>query len=572
MNSKITPSEYQKEIFTFIEKGVGNAIVNARAGSAKTTTLVMGIEYIPEKERVIVLAFNKSISDELSRKIKKRNVYVRTFHSLGLSIIEENVEFKPEVNDYKYKTFITKNIDELSGGVYGALDKRDKADYLKNCLSLVDLSRDNFSQSFQEVVDTAEKYGLVLEGTEPYVVLDALEWGRNNLEIIDYGDMIWLPCELQMSTKKYKYDWILIDEAQDASILRQKMMDKCFKRSTRFIAFGDPKQCIYAWAGADIDAFNNFKNRDNTTEFKLPISYRCSEAVIKLAQNFVPEITPGPNALKGTVKQNVSYYEAESGDMILCRNTAPLMKLYTEYLEKDIKSYIRGSDIAKSLINYIKCTKQTQLNSSLLSEGVISTLYYYLISLLSKIIKKHGLTIEDATNTSEFASLYDTIKAIESLSKGLSTAEQLIERINNIFSDDTKEGICLSTIHKAKGTEAQNVFLLCPSLIPSKFATKQWEIESEDNLLYVAITRAKNNFCYVDEKLFSPRKAYSDASLTADIEYIIRCLINIYGTNPLTGERVNGSQRYKKPVKSQPIRQTTKKKVGAVKFSDFLKK
>jgi ATP-dependent exoDNAse (exonuclease V) beta subunit len=61
-----------------------------------------------------------------------------------------------------------------------------------------------------------------------------------------------------------------------------------------------------------------------------------------------------------------------------------------------------------------------------------------------------------------------------------------------------KEGIALSTIHKAKGLEANNVYIACPSLMPSRSATQDWEKEQEHNLMYVAFTRAKNKLVFLD--------------------------------------------------------------------------
>ena len=84
----------------------------------------------------------------------------------------------------------------------------------------------------------------------------------------------------------------------------------------------------------------------------------------------------------------------------------------------------------------------------------------------------------------------------------VANVQQLKDMIANIFSDDV-QGIMLSTIHKAKGLENENVYFLCPELIPSKFATQPWELEQEENLRYVAITRAKQKLVYVSVETFT---------------------------------------------------------------------
>jgi superfamily I DNA/RNA helicase len=108
---EFTPSKFQKEIFNFIEKGTGNAVINAKAGAGKTTTIVKAMELIKPNKNVLFIAFNRSIEEELSQKLKQyKNVDVKTFHSLGVSLakkyIKKNNEM--EVNEYKYSLYIDK--------------------------------------------------------------------------------------------------------------------------------------------------------------------------------------------------------------------------------------------------------------------------------------------------------------------------------------------------------------------------------------------------------------------------------------------------------------------------------
>ena len=41
------PSKYQKAVYTYILKGKGNAVVDAVAGSGKSTTIVNALKIIP---------------------------------------------------------------------------------------------------------------------------------------------------------------------------------------------------------------------------------------------------------------------------------------------------------------------------------------------------------------------------------------------------------------------------------------------------------------------------------------------------------------------------------------------
>ncbi len=105
------PSIYQQKIFDFVQHGTGNAVVRARAGSAKTTTMVAAMKLIPRTERCLFIAFNKSIVEELSKKLEGyTNCTVKTVHSLGFSVVAANLEHTPKVDEYKYRNHLKNNI------------------------------------------------------------------------------------------------------------------------------------------------------------------------------------------------------------------------------------------------------------------------------------------------------------------------------------------------------------------------------------------------------------------------------------------------------------------------------
>ena len=98
--------------------------------------------------------------------------------------------------------------------------------------------------------------------------------------------------------------------------------------------------------------------------------------------------------------------------------------------------------------------------------------------------------------------LQQRMDVIECLSGEVNSVKELKSMIADIFTDDVK-GILLSTIHKAKGLQNKRIFFLCPELIPSRYATMDWQFEQEMNLKYVAITRAQEELVYVSGKQFS---------------------------------------------------------------------
>ena len=96
------------------------------------------------------------------------------------------------------------------------------------------------------------------------------------------------------------------------------------------------------------------------------------------------------------------------------------------------------------------------------------------------------------------------INAIGAMANGINSVDELLGKIDVVFPKKVqKEGIKLSTIHKSKGLECENVYIACKSLMPSKNATTKWEKRQERNLMYVAYTRAKNKLGFLDEKEFN---------------------------------------------------------------------
>ena len=67
-----------------------------------------------------------------------------------------------------------------------------------------------------------------------------------------------------------------------------------------------------------------------------------------------------------------------------------------------------------------------------------------------------------------------------------------------MFSDDV-EGVVFSTVHKAKGLQSPTVYILNPELMPSAHASSDWEIQQEENIQYVAYTRAQVQLVFIRE-------------------------------------------------------------------------
>lgn len=525
------PSKYQEAIFEFIRNSQGNLVIEASAGSGKTTVLVNILRLLDAKTKKLFCAFNTDIVKELKKKTKGiENVDVRTMHSLGnLMILRNlNVDYIPIV-ETKYKEHIYSNIGDYTNTI-NSIGKKGYMKYVNNVSKLVDFARYNLADSVEEINMLSQRHDIDIINDEAEVVLAIMDWGKENLESIDYTDMVWLPNVLHMKPLGLQFDFILLDESQDFSIAQRELILRCQKMGTRYVFVGDSFQAIYSFASASPESFQKLKELPNTTCLPLSISYRCPKKVVKLAQTLVESIEYKEDAIDGNIIYNAKLEDVKDGDMILCRNNAPLMKVYNDLIRMGRKCFIRGKDIGNNLKKIIKDSKQELLNSDLKEDGLFIQLYDQLFNMVSDIMRKTNLDKQSVMNMSIVVNKLDVINALYVLSENLTTTQELMNRIDIIFSDRKKnEGIALSTIHKAKGLEAENVYIACRSLMPSPSATQEWEIIQEKNLIYVAYTRAKNTLGFLDEKDF---QNFTNTTISSEnLKFAEYCVNTILGRN-----------------------------------------
>ena len=570
-NKEYKPSKYQLAIYDFVEHGLGNAIISASAGSGKTYTIIKLLDYIPKDKKVLIVAFNRDIRQEIKAKVINaghKNVQVDTFHSLGYKILNANFNRRfvnTDPNEYKYSNYISSNISQLSTINTFRLGKQF-SQYISNIQNLVNFGRCYLSETVEDLDKICERYGIICIADEKEVAVKVLEWGEKCLDEIDYTDMVWLPNTLHLDSKFYKYDWIIVDECQDLNMVEKDMLFTCRRMGTRMMFFGDKAQAIYSFSGADSEAFDKLKDLEDTIQLPLSISYRCPKNIVEYVHYLVPTIEyDKKNKTKGEVIENANLADVKDGDMILCRNNAPLAQIYIELLRNGVKAKILGKDYSANLSKTIRNTKEELLNVDLSVQGVFSKLYDIFYDLVETAMHKQNITKEEALTSSTIIAKLDEIKVLEILSEGLTTSKELQERIKDIFTDNKESGIILSTIHKSKGLESPNVYIACKSLMPSKTAKQPWEIEQENNLIYVAYTRAKKKLGFLDETEFKQFDAYNPETIRSlkSKQYIIDKLYNKKRNEVTTldqarhiienAEKLSGTTQDKSELTPKPI-------------------
>lgn len=464
------PSKYQKEIFNWVKRGAGNLVVEARAGSGKTTTAVKSLQYLSASRTPVYLAFNNHIALELRSRLPAGHE-ARTYHSLGLAILRR------ALGD------VTIDQDKLDKFLSGYVDKKTQKHLYYPVKKIVSILKGSLiTPTFDNIVDLALYHDIDLNTNKEIIVglsIEAMKWSKENIEIIDFDDMCWLPLVLDLPAGEF--DLVIVDELQDTNRSQIELALRC--TSGRVLGVGDRYQSIYGWRGADVDAIPRLIQRLQATTLPLPITYRNPISIVELVNEKFPHILfeARENAPMGEVAE-IEYQLAidrmQAKDMVLCRTNAPLVDVFFSLISKGIKATIRGRDIGKSLQALVRKINPPRNDN---------------VFVFTRIIREYeDLEVNRlmiAGKESQAAIVRDKVETLLALSSGASAVSGLIARLDTVFADDI-EGVVLSSIHRAKGLEAPRVFLLRPDLLPHPLARQDWQKEQEKNIEYVAYTRA----------------------------------------------------------------------------------
>ena len=470
----MTPSQYQTDIYDAIRSDTDNLQVRGVAGCGKTTTLVESMKSAGGG-RKLCLAYNKAIQLELEGRAPW-GVEVYTFHKLGKDVMWAS--YRSKLNTKKGKA------SKHGALVCKYVPTRHEEDF-RHIWRWMDLGKD-LGVGF--CIDNTEDQWLqvaramsvpleqdVLEDIAP-LIPRMYEEGLNNTQDISFGDCILLPLVHDLKIPRYHYLWV--DEAQDMSIPFQYWARRLLSPSDgRVFIFGDDRQAIYAFRGADAEAMLHFHEMFQTRYMPLSITYRCALSIVELAQQYAPELEAAPDAPLGHVRNwdfmpPLDTYDADC--MVLCRNNAPLIRMAFRFLKAGMP-FTLTSSFTRSLIDFFKMFKEDDM-----------------AKLRKKVDNWYHEAMTEAEEKNHFstqAMLDDKYDAAIFLLENSNSLQDIARQIRQL--SEVMGGPRLSTIHRAKGLEAERVFLLRPDLIPSKWAKYDWEQTQERNLLYVAYTRAR---------------------------------------------------------------------------------
>lgn len=525
----------------------GNIKINAVAGSGKTTTILEYAKSKPSSKRMLYLAFNRSVKLHAQEKFKTagiHNVRVETAHSLAYKTVVLSGGFTIATASYKSHEIADilqiNKVDRITAFIIAKHVAKYFSYYCNsNKHTLGELN-------YLETIQDKKSLQFVLNNRSIIEAKTALFWELMETKKINITHDFYLK-KFQLSNPLLAYDFILFDEAQDASAA---MIDVVLKQKSIKVFVGDTHQQIYGWRYA-INSLEQLSFPD----FNLSTSFRFSTTIASLAQKTIAwkeRILPQPSfSIQGLGIKHPIVTRAKIGRT----NVALLLKAIEVvieqaqveriYFEGHINSYIYAEDGA-SLYDVLNLYngKNARIKDKLLrSMQTINDLRDYI----------------NKTGDSELAILLEIVLTYKNEIPNL--LNQLKQKHVSL-GDKNQAQLIFSTVHRSKGMEYDEVELLNDfiqeedliSALKDKSLNDlgKLRLNEEVNLLYVGITRAK-------QKLIIP-SIYLPLSLPLDDTIIPAATLNaVNHLDSISPVNVVKSENKTKAYSVAEIRQTHQK-------------
>jgi superfamily I DNA/RNA helicase len=452
-----------------------NLFICARAGSGKTTILIEACKQ--SKTPIRIIAFNKVIADEFTRRLAKSTKgqlhRASTLHSLALSYFPK----KPIVNARKIPQIIKKHLGITDEQYQEALEDlitklrsygTESPEYIKRFIS----------ESFDLPLDLTQEevYGAI----ETILKETRRKWEEENE--IDFDEMLFYPLEYGWKIKKEHR--LFVDEVQDFNPIQIEWLSALRSNGGQIVCAGDPFQSIYGFRGASANACDQLVNRFGLETKLMPTTYRCFQQIAKLARTIVRDLEVPEWQQQGEIDHLFEPTQinrlVKKGEttFILARNHRYLIPQAIKFLKEGTPFTYNDQKLERQLFFWLKNISKHMKNDDPSVGAVRSSISSFLS--MFKGGKKKEQYMTDLADV--WLGLIKNAKSMDKASVALKTLKEITRSKNTDLE--------IATIHRAKGREAEHVIFIAPEVIPSQFATTPAEIQQETNLLYIAITRA----------------------------------------------------------------------------------
>jgi len=419
----------------------------------------------PTSGKTLYLAFQRSIADKLKKelppvvdvyslngfghsRVLKVNGYQKINHNRGLILLEKILN-KP-ITAYDYKT--QKDFKNLLVFI-----RKLKQEDLMPCNE----SFEYVQQKYVETMDLALPTDGEVELSQELMRRMAIP---NNQ--VEYIDQLWLG---EKCVRGKPYDIAFVDEFQDLS---QIMLKLAYKAAHHIVFCGDPNQSITRFAGAG-DAIYEELQLTCDKELPLRLSFRLPPNITQKANQIHPSAKLRSSKTAKGEDRSVPFdaipqlASPPGKSAVLCRTNAPLVAAALSLINTGFPCYILKTDLIEQL----------------------STLLTYKSAEAIGMLRRQ---LDQTQKPIQKMIIQDKISILENLQDEPNPKKRLED-----LCKPSSDKLVLTTIHKAKGLEWKNVFILNPP-IPHPSAQRPEEQNQEKNIEYVAITRTLENLYWTE--------------------------------------------------------------------------
>jgi len=323
-------------------------------------------------------------------------------------------------------------------------------------------------------------------------------------DVIDFTDMLYLFMDLGVADMP-DIDYLIVDEAQDLFPLQWKVIEKLAAKAKELIIAGDDDQCIHAWSGSTPEFLLNLEAEKKV----LPQSYRIPKKVHTLAETIINKVSKreskqyNPTEHEGELihfdyLDNIPFdVHAEGSWLFLTRNRTFIERYSAACYKKCIVYTSVCGSTDSSFQTAIVTWKKLMDGNSI--TGKDAKQLYHMLKTRDRVKHSYKKVLEEALEDEEMVRNEDLVDQFGLLYQGrwqgafFDRSQFEIDyytRVDEGYGFADKPLVRLSTIHSAKGDEADNVVII-PDMTPRTARGYREDPDNEHRVFYVGVTRAK---------------------------------------------------------------------------------
>lgn len=494
----------------------GPVCVLAGAGTGKTRAITHRIANAVavgahDPSQTLALTFTSRAAGEMRVRLRELGVSVqaRTFHAAALRQLRY---FWPRLSNGPMPTLLSRKSEVVSEAMsqHGirpertlVLDVASHIEWAKVGL----ISADEFANSDRELPQgvTADKLAAIYR---------SYERTKAERSLIDFEDVLLVMLGAlseydEIATQvRNQYRFFTVDEYQDVSPLQQQLLEAWLGDSREICVVGDPNQTIYSFAGATPKFLHGFTQKyPEAQTVSLFRDYRSTPEIVDLANRVIGGGSLRGQRPKGAMPKQLSFRSnqeeaqwiaddiekllgkvASNEIAILFRTNGQSENYEAALANRGISYQVRGSE------RFFERPEIRDAMRLLRAAAIAST--ESALEETRAILTQLGWTPTAPNGSGAVRERWDSLNALVDLAAEFESLTAFVDELEDRAAHQhapTLAGVTLASLHAAKGLEWDVVYLagVKEGMVPISYATSDEALEEERRLLYVGITRAR---------------------------------------------------------------------------------